>query len=247
MLFRSELAKYNVLPHHISKVLQSFPPGLDKLYQRMIDQILHSRDEGTCKAILAVVTTAFEPLSLAELASSDDRLACFQSDLQTLSSIVTCCGSFLTLRNNIVYTVHQSVRDYLISSSDIFPSSVSAQHYSIFQSTLQRLQETLHRNMYSAPDDTLYIHEISKPPSTVMDSIRYGCIYWVEHLSKSPSHAIGSHSTCLLVETFLKTRYLYWLEAMSLLDCVSAAIRAIRRLGSNSVCTVQYFLFHVFP
>ncbi|RBR14463.1 uncharacterized protein FIESC28_07699 [Fusarium coffeatum] len=228
-----ELAKYSVLPHHTSKVLQSFPPGLDKLYQRMINQILHSRDEETCKAILSVVTAAFEPLSLAELASSDDRLTCFQSDLQTLSSIVTCCGSFLTLRNNIVYTVHQSVRDYLISSSDIFPSSISAQHYSIFQSTLQSIQENLHRNIYNAPDDTLYIHEISKPSSTVLDSIRYGCIYWVEHLSKSPAHAIRSPSTCLLVETFLKTRYLYWLEAMSLLRCVSTAIRAIGQLGSD--------------
>ncbi|CAG7555193.1 unnamed protein product [Fusarium equiseti] len=103
-----DLAKYNVLPHHTSKVLQSFPAGLDKLYQRIIDQIMHSRDQEACKTILAVVTAAFEPLSLSELASSDDKLACFQSDLQTLSSIVTCCGSFLTLRNNIVYTVHQS-------------------------------------------------------------------------------------------------------------------------------------------
>lgn len=242
-----ELAKYSVLPHHTSKVLQSFPPGLDKLYQRMINQILHSRDEETCKAILAVVTAAFEPLSLAELASSDDRLTCYQSDLQTLSKIVTCCGSFLSLRNDIVYTVHESVRDYLVTSSDIFPSSVSAQHYSIFQSTLQRIQESLHRNIYNAPDDTLYIHEISKPPSTVLDSIRYGCIYWVEHLSKSPSHAIRSLSTCSVVETFLKTRYLYWLEAMSLLRCVSVAIRATRQLGSDMVCTVQYVEFHRSP
>ncbi|RFN48968.1 hypothetical protein FIE12Z_6816 [Fusarium flagelliforme] len=114
-------------------------------------------DQEVCKAILATVTAAFEPLSLAELASSDERLACFQSDLETLSSIVTCCGSFLTLRNNIVYAVHQSVRDYLVTSSDIFPSSVSAQHYSIFQSTLQRIQATLHRNVYNAPDDSFCV------------------------------------------------------------------------------------------
>ncbi|KAH7173978.1 uncharacterized protein B0J16DRAFT_406362 [Fusarium flagelliforme] len=227
-----ELAKFNVLPHHTLKVLQSFPAGLDKLYQRMINQILHSRDQEVCKAILATVTAAFEPLSLAELASSDERLACFQSDLETLSSIVTCCGSFLTLRNNIVYAVHQSVRDYLVTSSDIFPSSVSAQHYSIFQSTLQRIQATLHRNVYNAPDDSLYVHEISKPQSSVLDSLRYGCIYWVDHLHKSASHGIESPSTYSVLKTFLKTKYLYWLEAMSLLSCVSTAIRAVKKLES---------------
>ncbi|KAJ4007402.1 hypothetical protein NW766_010086 [Fusarium irregulare] len=185
-----ELAKYNVLPHHTSKVLQSFPAGLNRLYQRMINELLDSRDEDVCKAILAVVTTAFEPLSLAELATSDERLTPFRFDLQTLSSIATCCGSFLTIRNDVVYTVHQSVRDYLVKSSVIFPSGVAAQHYSTFHSTMDRMQATLHRNLYSVSDDSLYLDEISKPPSSPLDSIRYGCIYWVDHLHKSASHAI---------------------------------------------------------
>lgn len=234
----AELGKYNVLPHHTSKVLQSFPAGLDRLYQRMINELTYSRDEDICKAILAVVATAFEPLSLAELATSDERLTPFHSDLRTLSSIATCCGSFLTIRNDVVYTVHQSVRDYLVKSSVIFPSSVEEQHYSIFHSTMDKMQANLHRNLYSVSDDTLYIDEISKPPSSPLDSIRYGCIHWIEHLFGSSPHATRSPRTCLLVEAFFKTKYIYWLEAMSLLGCVSAAIRAIRKLQSDLVCIV---------
>ncbi|KAF4449999.1 WD domain protein [Fusarium austroafricanum] len=228
-----ELGKHNVLPHHTLHILKSFPAGLDMLYQRMVAQVLGSRDQDICRAILAVVTVAFEPLSLAELAISDARLTCFHSDLETLSSIVNCCGSFLTIRNNIVYPVHQSVKDFLLTSSDIFPSSIAGQHYSIFLSSMDRMQVTLHRDLYSVHDDTLYIHEISKPPSSPLDAIRYGCIYWVDHLHKSAPDAIESPSTCILVETFLKTKYLYWLEAISLLGCVSTAIRAIRKLGSG--------------
>jgi len=234
-----ELGKPDVFRHHTSEVLQYFPAGLEKLYQRMINQLLHSRDEEICKAILAVVTTAFEPLSLAELATSDARLLPFQSDLQTLYRIITCCGSFLTIRNNVVYMIHQSVKDYLVTSPDIFPSNIAAQHYLIFQSTMRGMQANLHRNVYSVPDDTLYIHEISKPPSSPLDSLRYGCIYWVEHLLESDLHAVESRSACLRVEAFLKTQYLYWLEAMSLLRCVSTAIRAIRNLGSGLVRILQ--------
>ena len=229
-----QLGKHDVLPRHVSSVLQTFPAGLDKLYQRMIEKLLHSRDEEICKAILAVVTVALEPLTLAELAMADERLVCFQSDLETLASIVTCCSSFLTIRNNIVHTVHQSVKDYLVTSSDIFPSGIEVQHHSIFQSIMVSIQSTLHRNMYSVPEDSLYIDEISKPPSTPLDSIRYGCIYWVEHLHG----AIEMPSTYLLVGRFLKTKYLYWLEAMSLLGCVSTAIRAIRKLESIVVRVV---------
>ncbi|KAJ4126959.1 hypothetical protein NW768_008580 [Fusarium equiseti] len=228
-----ELGKFNVLPHHTLKILDSFPAGLNDLYQRMIKTIMHSRDEQICKAILAVVAVAFEPLSLAELATADERLTPFSSDLETLSTIATCCGSFLTIRNNIVYMVHQSVKDYLVTSSDIFPSGTEEQHWSIFQSTMERICVTFHRNMYNVPDDTLYLHEILKSPSSPLDSMRYGCIYWIDHLHESTLEAIRSLTTSSLVEAFLKSKYLYWLEAMSLLGCVSTAITAIRKLESG--------------
>ncbi|KAF4945073.1 hypothetical protein FGADI_12207 [Fusarium gaditjirri] len=227
-----ELGKYNALPHHTQSILESFPPGLDDLYQRMINQIRGSRDEEFCKAVLAVVTVAFEPLSLAELAASDERFICFHSDLETLSSIINSCGSFLAVRNNIVYTVHQSVKDYLLKSFDIFPSGITGQHYSIFQSIMDRMQEALHRNLYGLHDDALYMHEISKPPSSSLDATRYGCIYWVDHLHKSALQATEGASACILVEKFLNTKYLYWLEAMSLLRCAPTAVRALRKLVS---------------
>ncbi|KAF4414933.1 hypothetical protein FACUT_13837 [Fusarium acutatum] len=148
-----ELGKYDALPHHTQSILESFPAGLDKLYQRMINELSRSRDEDIYKAILTVVTVAFEPLSLAELAASDERLTCFHSDPETLS-------------------IHQSVKDYLLKSFDIFPSGITGQNYSIFQSIMDKMQEALHRNLYSLHDDALYIHEISKPPSSSLDSIQ---------------------------------------------------------------------------
>ncbi|PNP76753.1 hypothetical protein FNYG_09856 [Fusarium nygamai] len=231
-----ELGRHDVLRHHTLKVLESFPAGLDKLYQRMIAQVLDSRDKDICKAILAVVTVAFEPLTLTELAVSDGRLAIFDSDLETLSSIVYSCGSFFAIRDNVVYAVHQSVNDFLQTVPDIFPSGLAQQHYSVFLSSMDIMQRKLHRDFYSVNDTGLYLDEILKPPSSPLDVTRYSCIYWVDHLHKSTSEAIQSPSTRAAIELFLNTKYLYWLESMSLLRCVSVAIKAIRKLGSDLVC-----------
>ncbi|KAF5674656.1 heterokaryon incompatibility protein het-E-1 [Fusarium circinatum] len=208
-------------PDHTLQVLKSFPEGLDELYKRMMTGVLESMDMDICKAILAIVTIAFEPLSLAELAVSDDRITRKtgqEPDLVTLASIVN--------------DFHQSASDFLQTQSDIFPSGIAEQHYSLFISSMKVMEE-LHRNLYHVHDDSIYVHEISKPASDPMNSMRYGCMYWVDHLQKSTRQAIRRSSTCTLVETFLKTKYLYWLEAMSLLDRVSTSIKSIQTLGSD--------------
>ncbi|KAF5979226.1 vegetative incompatibility protein het-E-1 [Fusarium bulbicola] len=221
-----------------NNILKSFPEGLDKLYKRMMDGVLESRDRDICKAILAIVTIAFEPLSLGELAVSDDKIATVtkikgpEPDLQILASIVNDCGSFLAIRNSTVFTVHQSASDFLQIQSDIFPLGIAEQHYLLFISSM-KVKEELHRNLYHVHDDSIYVHEISKPASDPMDSMRYSCVYWVDHLLKSTRQSIQRSSTCTLVETFLKTKYLYWLEAMSWLDRVSRAIKSIQTLGTD--------------
>ncbi|KAF5579266.1 WD domain protein [Fusarium subglutinans] len=164
-------------PDHTLQVLKSFPEGLDELYKRMMTGVLESMDMDICKAILAIVTIAFEPLSLAELAVSDDRITKItripgqEPDLEALASIVNDCGSFLAIRNRTVFTVHQSASDFLQTQSDIFPSGIAEQHYLLFVSSM-KVMEKLHRNLYHVHDDSIYVHEISKPPSGPMDSLR---------------------------------------------------------------------------
>ncbi|PQE03465.1 Vegetative incompatibility HET-E-1 protein [Rutstroemia sp. NJR-2017a BBW] len=47
--------------------LISFPPGLNTLYKRMLDQIMDSEDSELCKSILAVVSVVYRPIMLDEL------------------------------------------------------------------------------------------------------------------------------------------------------------------------------------
>jgi len=49
------------------KKLKAFPPGLDELYQRMLDQIRKSEDSELCMSVLAVVSTVYRPITIDEL------------------------------------------------------------------------------------------------------------------------------------------------------------------------------------
>jgi hypothetical protein len=95
-------------------VLTAFPPGLDALYKRMINQICTSRKSQLLKDILAVVSTVLRPVTLDELPSLVDMpLRCSSND-KALVEIVGLCGSFLTLRKRVISFVHQSAKDFLV-------------------------------------------------------------------------------------------------------------------------------------
>jgi hypothetical protein len=49
--------------------LGAFPPGLDSLYQRMMEQICNSDNADLCKRILASTAIIYRPVTLKELTS----------------------------------------------------------------------------------------------------------------------------------------------------------------------------------
>src|SRR5947199_6758103 len=93
--------------------LNAFPPKLDSLYERMMDHICTMEDiedVNLCKQILASVTRVYRPITLKELTSLVDGLEDYSDDLESLREIIGLCGSFLTIREDTVYFVHQSAK-----------------------------------------------------------------------------------------------------------------------------------------
>ncbi|KAF2022522.1 hypothetical protein EK21DRAFT_83177, partial [Setomelanomma holmii] len=88
------------------KKLDSFPPGLDPLYERMMQQISVSDDAELCKQILALEALVYRPVTLEELVALAEPLR--DTADEDLREIINLCGSFLTLREDSVYFVHQS-------------------------------------------------------------------------------------------------------------------------------------------
>ncbi|KAL2198599.1 hypothetical protein P885DRAFT_32988, partial [Corynascus similis CBS 632.67] len=216
------------------KKLAEFPPGLDELYRRMLDQIAKledAKDLAVCKDILAIMAAVYRPITLAELATLVGTLDGFSSNHEALAEIVALCGSFLTLREHTISFVHQSAKDFLLKQAraEIFTSGIEDIHYTIFLRSLRAMQVTLRRDIYNLGASGCSIEEVTLPNPDPLAAIRYSCVYWVDHLrdcdpSKNATEDLQDGGS---IDKFLREKFLYWLEAMSLLRCMSEGMASM--------------------
>ncbi|KAI4640582.1 uncharacterized protein J4E78_010605 [Alternaria triticimaculans] len=112
------------------KDMQAFPPGLEQLYGRMLQQVqsLDEPESKLYKFVLGVVLTSPRPLETYELAYLVKELDEVGDKVSTMRDIVRECGSFLLEQNDEVLFVHQSAKDYLLGrgKSAEFQGSVLA-------------------------------------------------------------------------------------------------------------------------
>jgi hypothetical protein len=225
-------ARRNVL-----KKLDLFPPGLDALYQRMMQQISQSDDAELCQQLLALVTLVYRPITLLELVALAEQLEDI-GDESELQEIIGLCGSFLTLQGETIYFVHQSAQDFLLTKAvtEVFPSGTEAVHHAIFARSLQVMSKTLRRDVYGLRELGVLIEEVNQPDPDPLASSRYSCIYWVDHLSKSDPVCSATYRQDIqdegVVHAFLRTGYLHWLEALSLCRSMAKGVLSVANLQS---------------
>ncbi|GIJ85685.1 hypothetical protein Asppvi_004546 [Aspergillus pseudoviridinutans] len=203
--------------------MKTFPPGLDSLYQRMMQEIRESEEDKLCRELLGFMAAAYRPLTLQELASFSEILADCSNDDESLTEAISLCGSFLTIRGRTVYFVHQSAKDFLTekASNEVFPSGIQSAHHTILRS-LYNMRVALRRDIYSIHSPEFPIDKVKRPEQDPLGPVRYSCIYWVDHLRDAGHIAAREQAENYdKIYDFLREKYLYWLEALSLLNCMS--------------------------
>ena len=219
--------------------LNMFPPGLSSLYKRMMQQICNlddMDDTDICKRVLALIAIVYRPITLEELTSLIGMHEEIADNLVSLKEIIGLCGSFLTIRQGTVYFVHQSAKDFLVAESfnDIFPCGKEEVHYEIFSRSLQVMSKTLRRDMYSLGALGYPAEQVRPPDPDPLASSRYSCIYWIDHLYDWNSSSPTDHSVDLqdsgVIHVFMREKYLYWLEALSLCKNMSKVIVSVAKL-----------------
>ena len=216
--------------------LESFPPGLEPLYRRMIQLICDSVNSKLFKQILALVTVVYRPITLIELAYFTEITKGVADNPNRLKKLLKQCGSFLTLREDAVYLVHQSAQDFVLknASNEIFPSGLEMVHYRIYSRSLELMSEILQRDMYKLCAPGFPIEQVTQPDPDPLVTIQYSCIYWIEHLVEWSSAKVEKPGSDLrnggAVDQFLRKKCLYWLEALSLLRSVSSGMLSLIKL-----------------
>ncbi|EHK15882.1 uncharacterized protein TRIVIDRAFT_195814 [Trichoderma virens Gv29-8] len=222
----------------VLKLLSTFPPGLDSLYKRMMKQVLDMDDKDDiylCQRILAVMISVYRPITMRELVCLIEVPEELSVDVDYLTEIVALCGSFLTIREDTLYFVHQSAKDYLSKNKDdIFSSSYWNVHHSIFSLSLQAMDRTLRKNICSLPYLGLLTDDDVRNPNTdPLSAVRYSCVYWIDHLcegyTSGTSNILDDDKD---VYVFLQKHLLHWLEALSLLQCLAIEMAPLQTYSS---------------
>ena len=220
--FLSKIPRWNVL-----KKLNTFPPGLDSLYDRMMQQVSSSDHADICKQILASTATVYRPITVSELASLVEILEDMVDDLESIREVVNLCGSFLTLKKDTIYFVHQSAKDFIDKA---FQSKKEAIHGTILARSLQVMSQILRRDIYSLGSLGYPIGRVRQPDPDPLAALRYSCVYWMDHFCNLHSKTCTIYKDA--VEGFIRKKYIYWLEALSLCKNMPKGVSSMNRLAA---------------
>jgi hypothetical protein len=226
---------------HTRRILHEFPAGLEPFYERMLQQIKGQENlevSTFCERVLRAVLLSYRPLHLEEVVVIADLPGYLSGDLPSLRDLVGRCGSFLTLRDETIYFVHQSVKDYFISGkgSTIFSSGQSEEHRSIMNRSLKIMSETLKRDIcdLKMPGTLISGLESGRVNMHLPRRIHYACCYWIDHLRETyylQRTQISQRDANQTYE-FLQRHFLHWLEALSLMGKISEGVLMIIALQS---------------
>ena len=197
----------------------------------------NDREDGElCFQILRSMCAVFRPLSLGELVTTAGLPEAFLTP-GYLSDLIDRCSAFVTLRQENIYFIHQSAKDYFITSGaqKLFPSGIHEEHGVIIGRSLTAMDKTLQQNMCKLkhPGSLARTAEISSQ----LKAVRYMGCFWVDHLVKYFDGNLTdslSHKEYVKdggpIQQFLLEHLLHWLEALSLFGEYNKGVQAILSL-----------------
>lgn len=208
--------------------------------------VTKSDDAGICKEILGITRVVYRPISLDELRVLLPALKDF--DAGEVEELIGFCGSILSFRENFIYFLHQSAKDFLLIDAYcvIFPSGSDQRHDTIFSRSMRALMDTLRRDHYSLQHPGVLVDEINIPQPDPLAPIRYSSVHWADHLEVTRSTSARLNRNDFLyegtIDRFMSTKYLYWLECLSLVNGMPEGVRAISKLRAIVVSygTISY-------
>ncbi|KZV71093.1 hypothetical protein PENSPDRAFT_545232, partial [Peniophora sp. CONT] len=219
------------------KKLKSMTTGgnaLDTLYKQILgDLFVHDDNKCTIfRRVLGHVLAAFEPLSFRSISeilqlSDDDQDECF--------SVLSCLGTLLTGvrdQHEPIRLLHSSFRDFLLAedrSGGQFHVDPFSHHAMYAAGCLDMLNMKLCFNICGLESS----YDLNKDVPDLQDRIQacvskplsYAACFWGDYLEVrllSEQQDIANRLTMLL-----HTKFLFWLELLSILGAVKTAIFAL--------------------
>ena len=205
---------------------------LDSLYSSIFQVTFrknNAEDDAVVCSVLAAVVLATYPLSPSAIAKLLDK------ETYEVFSLLKSVRSLLTLREEDpeypVRSFHKSFPDFITDPARCldkrFFISCPDHHTEFTLRCLTFMNRDLEKNICSIPDYALNseVGDLSeKVKNRIREPLRYACRSWYKHLvlAGDQTQAVAS-----ALRQFLEEKFLFWLEALSVLGAARDAVRAL--------------------
>jgi hypothetical protein len=206
---------------------------LDSLYTSILQDIFGDddpEDDSKLRSILGAVILAINPLSPSTIA------ALLGSDTEDILPVLSSAHSLLILQedaNHPVQPFHKSFPDFITDPARctnqrfcIFPPD---HHMELLVGCLELMNQMLEKNMCNLPEGVVNseVDDLQERTERYIDhSLQYACTTWHKHLIDAPTHKL---KITPILHKFLKGKFLFWLEVLSILSSAREAVNALER------------------
>ncbi|CAE6459629.1 unnamed protein product [Rhizoctonia solani] len=228
----------------ISAESQKKLSAIDTLYTAIltaaIDHLeLEPEERSQRRLVIWTAVCACEPIPIETLSvlsgldNKDDAMAA----LQPLRSVL-----HVSDRSELVTTLHASFPDYMFSQdrSGVFHCDKSAHSQLLAEQCFKIMKSQLRFNICSIQSSFIPNEQIPELEERIIagisEELLYSCRFWVDHLSETNS----SDTPLLWVHDFLCHRLLFWMEVMSLKNCMATGTMTMIKLNTWLSQVIQH-------
>ena len=197
-------------------------------------QLIHNNIAEFWQMIVVITTAQYRPLceeTIAYLARV--KLNLVGKWVDNLSSLLYRDEK----ANNAIRARHLSIIEFFVSDRCEYKANLQDAHTRLGIACLETMVGQLRFNICKLEDSRLANEEVkdleSRIEQNISEPLQYSCLYWSNHLSKTPDNdnwqALGLGSLRRFFEGFSP---LFWIETLSILGMVPIGAPSLRRIIS---------------
>jgi hypothetical protein len=205
---------------------------LDSLYTSILQEAFGDDDPETdliIRSVLGAVLLAANPLSPSTIAM---LLGSHPTDV---SLHLLSLHSLLKLQDDINHPVqpfHKSFPDFITDptrcTNKRFHISAPTHHQELLIGCLNLMNQKLKKNMCKLPGTVMNpeVDEVQqRTEEHISPALRYAAESWYKHLKNG--HVGYTSAACSAIDQFLREKFLFWLEVLSILGALKEAVNAL--------------------
>jgi DNA polymerase III delta prime subunit len=211
---------------------------LDSLYEEVLKQYCKTYEaQALFRTIMGQLLAAIEPLSINSLIALRRHSPVYDSEDSVV--IVEILGHLGSLLSNVTSTdhtrpiipLHTSFRDFLINgTSNVFYVDLGHAHHQLAHSCVGLMLNDLKFNICELESSYLANCDVpdldSRMAKHIPPALSYACVFWANHLE----HLGFLEDLLTKLESLFETKFLFWLEVLSLESSVAVGLRALSNL-----------------